>query len=132
MKKRFFAYPYVFWMVLFILLPLFLVIYYAFTSDSSGGIQFSLEHILEAFDPIYMNVLLRSIWIALICTVICLVLGYPVALFGHQRQTGAKADHLVHAAHVDQFSAAHICLDGVARRQRSHQPVSEHAWFRQR
>ncbi|MGI6175738.1 MAG: ABC transporter permease [Christensenellales bacterium] len=93
MKKRFFAYPYVFWMVLFILLPLFLVIYYAFTSDSSGGIQFSLEHILEAFDPIYMNVLLRSIWIALICTVICLVLGYPVALF--LATNGKRAQKLI-------------------------------------
>ena len=66
--------PYLVWMVLFIVAPLFLVCYFAFT-DSAG--QFTLANVQGLTQ--YTDVLLRSLWLAAIATVICFILGYPVA-----------------------------------------------------
>ena len=72
MKRTVFAYPYIVWMLLFILAPMLLIIWYAFSKDGS----FTLANLTTALkDPIYMQVLLRSVWIAFKATVICLVLG---------------------------------------------------------
>lgn len=77
MKRTVFAYPYVVWMLIFILAPMLLIVYYALT-DTSG--TFTFAHILDAVTtPAYMQVLLRSILTALEATAICLLLGYPVA-----------------------------------------------------
>lgn len=75
MKRTVFAYPYVVWMTIFIFSPMLLIVYYAFTHD--GG--FTLQNIRTVFDPLYMQVLLRSVWMAFRATLICLLLGYPVA-----------------------------------------------------
>ncbi|MGI6168121.1 MAG: ABC transporter permease [Christensenellales bacterium] len=93
MLSKLLRYPYILWMVVFILLPLLLIIYYAFTSDISGQLVFSLDNIIKTFDPIYVDVLVRSIILALICTAICLVLGYPVALY--MARNGKKAQRLM-------------------------------------
>ena len=76
MKRTVFAYPYILWMLIFILAPVLLIAYYAFTSDGA----FTLRNLGSALqNGIYMQVLLRSVWIALKATVFCLLLGYPVA-----------------------------------------------------
>lgn len=75
-KRRVFAYPYVVWMVIFILSPMILIGYYAFTDSGS----FTWEHIVStATNEMYIQVLLRSVWIAVKATIICLLLGYPIA-----------------------------------------------------
>ena len=74
MKSKAASAPYLVWMVLFIVVPMLLVAYFAFT-DSSGA--FTLENIARVGQ--YSNVFLRSIWLGALSTVICLVLGYPVA-----------------------------------------------------
>ena len=66
--------PYTVWMSIFIILPMVLVGYFAFT-DKQGS--FALENILSVGQ--YSNVFLRSIWLGAVATVICLVLGYPLA-----------------------------------------------------
>ena len=66
--------PYTVWMSIFIILPMVLVGYFAFT-DKQGS--FTLENILSVGQ--YSNVFLRSIWLGAVATVICLVLGYPLA-----------------------------------------------------
>ncbi|HWQ59042.1 MAG TPA: ABC transporter permease [Clostridia bacterium] len=77
MKRTMFAYPYVVWMVIFILAPVLLIVYYS-VSDASGA--FTLENIRAAlFSSSYMKVLLRSILVALEATAVCLLLGYPIA-----------------------------------------------------
>ncbi|MGI6161941.1 MAG: ABC transporter permease [Christensenellales bacterium] len=76
MRRSVFATPYLIWMILFIVVPLLLIIYYAFTADGS----FSFANLAKAFEPIYFSVLLRSLMIAGLCTVICLLLGYPLAM----------------------------------------------------
>ncbi|MBQ5347333.1 MAG: ABC transporter permease [Ruminococcus sp.] len=65
--------PYIIWMAVFTFIPIALILYSAFT-DSSGG--FTLEPFTKAFG--YFDVFLRSLWIAFISTLICLVLAYPI------------------------------------------------------
>ena len=70
------------WSVLFIIIPLAFVAFYAFTETTEqNGIRFTLEHIQLFFTPKYLNVFLRSVKLALIATVICLFIGYPAAYF---------------------------------------------------
>ena len=68
------AVPYIGWMLVFTIVPLVMVVYYAFT-DASG--HFSLEPFKNA--SVYSEVFLYSLWIALVSTLICLVLAYPLA-----------------------------------------------------
>ena len=68
------AIPYLLWMVIFTVVPLALVTYFAFT-DSSGA--FTFQNISDVSD--YVAVIFRSIWLAFIATVICLVIAYPLA-----------------------------------------------------
>ncbi|MEA5060500.1 MAG: ABC transporter permease [Candidatus Pelethousia sp.] len=76
MKRTVFAYPYIVWMLIFILAPMLLIAWYAFTKNGA----FTLENLTVTLrDPIYMQVLIRSVWIAFEATVICLLLGYPIA-----------------------------------------------------
>ncbi len=72
--KKIISAPYYLWAVLFILVPLVLVIYYAFT-DSTGA--FTLDYV-KTLDN-YTYIFLRSIWYGLLATVICLVIAYPLA-----------------------------------------------------
>ena len=78
MKRSFFASPYVLWMVIFTIMPLVFVVYYAFT-DANGA--FSLTSWQSYFTEGNMLTLWSSIKLALECTAICLVLGYPAAMF---------------------------------------------------
>lgn len=91
MKRNWIAYPYLVWMIIFIVVPLFLILFYTFTVPADGGIKFTLEHVQRSFDPIYIMVLLRSIVLALISTVICMVIGYPVALILASREYRKKS-----------------------------------------
>ena len=70
------AYPYFVWMVLFTVVPLFIVVYYAMT-DAEGN--FTLNNLTSISG--YGSVFARSLLLALIATVICLVLAYPVGYF---------------------------------------------------
>ncbi len=81
MKKTWIAYPYVVWAVVFTIIPMFLMLYYGFTTEAEdGSIIFSLENYKDFFtNKIYLSVLGRSLWFSAVATVICLALGYPVA-----------------------------------------------------
>ena len=77
MKSRFLSGPYILWMILFTLIPLGVVVYYAFTDSITG--QFTLSNLSGMLD--YLPIFLRSIWLSVFATLICLLLGYPVAYF---------------------------------------------------
>ncbi len=82
MKKTLASYPYLVWAVIFIVVPLGLVAYYGFTIKTDTGVQFSLENFQRFFaSKQYMSALWRSLWMAALSTVICLLIGYPVAYF---------------------------------------------------
>ena len=75
MKSKGLLIPYVAWMTVFTLIPLGVVVYYAFTDSVTG--QFTLANLSTL--GIYLPIFLRSIFLALASAVICLVIGYPVA-----------------------------------------------------
>ncbi len=80
MKNKWIAYPYMVWMIIFIVVPIVLVLYYSITFKDDSGLSVTLENYKRFFDPLYINVLIHSINLAGISTLICLVLGYPMAL----------------------------------------------------
>ena len=86
MRRSAFSYPYILWMAIFILSPMVLIFYYAFTSDGA----FTFEYILNAASLDNLVILLDSIRLALYTTAICLLLGYPVAyMLSRMRRTTA-------------------------------------------
>jgi spermidine/putrescine transport system permease protein len=76
--------PVTFWLGLFFLVPLLLILAYSFgTSGVYGGITlgFNPGNFLKVFDPLYLEIIVRTFVIALITTLLCLTLGYPLAYF---------------------------------------------------
>ena len=70
------------WLVLFFLLPLLIMAAYSLMPRGTyGGVQpgFTLEHYRRFFDPLYLAILRRTVVWSLGCTVVCLLVGYPVA-----------------------------------------------------
>ncbi len=105
-KRSLFASPYTLWMILFTVLPVILIGYYAFT-DKTGA--FTLDNFSHFFDSnhsknqiyasmgeqyasyirqgtVNVDTLVYSLWMAFLCTVICLFMGYPAALFMADRE----------------------------------------------
>ena len=78
MKRSFFAWPYVVWMIVFTVLPLLFVAYYGFT-DATGAL--SLDNWREFFTSGDLRTLWLSVRLALECTAVCLVVGYPAVAF---------------------------------------------------
>ncbi|MBM6715205.1 ABC transporter permease [Gemmiger formicilis] len=74
--SRWAAAPYLLWMSIFIVVPLFIVIWYALT-DSAG--TFTLQNLSEIGR--YSSVFARSLLLAAEATIICLVLAFPVGYF---------------------------------------------------
>ena len=74
MTRRFFVYPYAVWIIIFTVIPLLLIVYYSVQS-ADGGLLSNYKRVLE---PIYLNVVWKSIWLAVQSTVMCFILGYPI------------------------------------------------------
>jgi spermidine/putrescine transport system permease protein len=71
-----------FWLLAFFLVPMLIMFGYSLMPrDMYGGVErgFTLEHYVRFFDPLYLDVLQRTLLWSIGCTLICLVLGYPVA-----------------------------------------------------
>ncbi len=107
-KNRALLVPFVLWAAIFIVVPLVMIVWYGITVEQSipytevvqedGATVFELEdgsivterpqkktvisfaNFKRMVEPTYLKLLLRSLKIAVITTVICLILGYPVAL----------------------------------------------------
>ncbi len=79
--------PYIIFMVVFTLIPLGVVGYYALTDPDTGA--FTLGNLKDL--GMYLPVLGQSIWYSLVAALICLLLGYPVAYFiAHRGATAQK------------------------------------------
>lgn len=76
-KNKLLAAPYVVWMIIFTLVPLGVVLYYALTDSITGS--FTLKNLASISN--YLPIFLRSIWMSLVASLICLVIGYPAAYF---------------------------------------------------
>ncbi len=79
-KNTWLAGPYIVWMILFTVVPILIVAFFAFTTEDADGIHFTLQNFARACDPIFLNSLWKSLWIALVTTLACLLLGYPLAM----------------------------------------------------
>lgn len=102
-KRSMFATPYTLWIILFTVLPVLLIAYYAFV-DANGS--FTLDNFKSFWDSnwnmkkimpaelaatyprgtVNVDTLVYSLWMAFLCTVISLLLGYPAALFMADRE----------------------------------------------
>ena len=76
-KNALFASPYIVWIAAFIIIPLLFILYYGFT-DRAG--KFTLENIKAIARPEYYEALVLSLVLAVVSTIICLLLAYPLAL----------------------------------------------------
>jgi spermidine/putrescine transport system permease protein len=79
--KEYIAYPYGLWMLIFITIPLLVVIWFSFLSNPDfkmGVYSFTLENYREFLDPSYLELLYRSFLYAVIATVICFMIAYPL------------------------------------------------------
>jgi len=88
MKTRWISTPYIVWMIIFTVVPLLLILFFSLTVQTDDGIVITLENFKRLAEPIYLKVLGRSILLAFVSTVICLVLGYPMAMI--LASTGVK------------------------------------------
>jgi len=71
-------------LLVFFIAPLFIVVVYSFLERGTyGGVvwQFTGENLSRVFDPLYFNTFLRSVYIAVLTTLFCILLGYPLAYF---------------------------------------------------
>lgn len=88
-KFKILSVPYIVWMLIFTVIPLALIVVFAFTDRNSKGFSFTFENVQYAAR--YLPVLIKSVYYAAIATVICLVVSYPFAYFmskmrlNHQR-----------------------------------------------
>jgi len=74
MKPKYLSIPYIVWMGIFVVAPILIVLFYAFT-DSGGDLTIRNFSAMERFFPVF----LRSFWLAFISTAICIAIGYPIA-----------------------------------------------------
>ena len=86
-KSGFLSLPYIIFMVVFTLIPLGVVAYYALTDPATG--EFTLDNLTGL--SMYLPVLGQSVLYSLISAVICLILGYPVAYYiAHRSKVAQK------------------------------------------
>ena len=90
-KSRWFAAPYILWMIIFTVIPLVIIVYYSLT-DVSGA--FTLDNITAIAHGSRIKIFFESIWQSAVSTVICLVIGYPVAYY-MSRMSARKQSMLV-------------------------------------
>ena len=73
------ASPYIIWSTLFIVIALIIIVFFSFTQETASGYSFTLENFKRVLNSQYVSVFRRSLVLAFQSTVLCLILGYPVA-----------------------------------------------------
>jgi len=75
--------PPVFWLVVFFLVPLAIIWAYSFGENKNLveiNINGTFSNYAHAITPLYMGIIFKSFWFAAITTVLCLIIGFPVAV----------------------------------------------------
>lgn len=88
------VYPYLVWAGVIIGIPMLLIILYAFTQAGNDvkTFTFSFENFKMFFeDSVFLQVLIKSLQIAISTTVLCILIGYPAALFLSRMEGNKKA-----------------------------------------
>lgn len=78
-KKMFFMIPYLLWIILFVILPILLILWYSFTDSNNA---FTLRNYVEFLkNGTFLKMMLNSFWYAFLITLLTLVISYPAAYF---------------------------------------------------
>lgn len=88
------VYPYMVWAGILIVIPMLLIVMYAFTKQGNSvlTIQFTFDNFVRFFqDEIFISVLIRSLKLAVITTIICIAIGYPTAYFIAQLKPNSQS-----------------------------------------
>ncbi len=82
-RMKLLAYPYSLWMAVFVVVPLLLIFLYSITKGDIhdfSSLEFSLDSYKRVAEPLFLKVIGNSFFLALISTVLCFMLGYPIAM----------------------------------------------------
>ena len=89
-QRKYLSLPYILFFLFFVITPIVLIVFYAFTDKNTG--QFSLVNLTKFIsDPTNINVLIISLTYAILNTMLCLLIGYPVAYFLADRKINKSA-----------------------------------------
>lgn len=98
LQRKYLSFPYVLFLILFVIVPIFIIIFYAFTyeyTDPNTGITYvraSGDAFINFFtDWSKLNVLFVSLYVALLTTLICLLIGFPLAYFLADKKVNRNA-----------------------------------------
>ncbi len=80
-KRKYLNFPYLVFLSLFVILPILIIVFYAFTGTAEdGSVYFSFDALVSFFtNPTKINILVVSLFIGILNTLICLIIGYPIA-----------------------------------------------------
>lgn len=81
-KKSLLSGPYILWTTLFTIVPLVIIFIFSISASSKIGqlsTDFTISRYKQFFEPIYLDVFFRSIKLSLYSTLLCFIIGYPVA-----------------------------------------------------
>ncbi|WP_455089418.1 ABC transporter permease [Peptoanaerobacter stomatis] len=81
-KKSLLSIPYILWTLLFTVIPLIIIFVFSISSSNQIGkisFNFTIDKYKQFFEPIYIDVFFRSVKLSLYSTIVCLIVGYPVA-----------------------------------------------------
>ena len=85
MKNKLLGIPYIIWMAIFVVIPLFLILGYALTTRDGGITLSNFAHLAS-----YAGVFADSFLLAIVATVVCLIIGYPIAYWMTREGPGFK------------------------------------------
>ncbi len=77
------AMPYLIWLSILVVMPMFMIVIYAFSKDGNAvqTISFTFDNFSKFFEGVFLKVLWKSFYLGIVTTVLCLLLGYPMAYF---------------------------------------------------
>ena len=110
------AAPFILWTAVFVAVPLIYILCMSFMRRAdTWGVEasFTLESYQKLLDPNYLSVFGRSLWLAVLTTLLTLLIGYPFRAAG--QKTVARAD-ACHRTVLDEFTRAYLRLDDPAAR----------------
>ena len=84
LQRKYLSIPYVLFLILFVIIPILIIVFYAFSYEdpNTKAITISGQAFINFFtDKSKLNVLVVSLFVALLTTVICLLIGFPLAYF---------------------------------------------------
>ena len=89
LQRKYLSIPYVMFLLMFVIFPIAIIVVYAFTDENMIP---SIDALVNFFTtPSKLNVLAVSLFVALQTTLICLVIGYPLAYFLADKKVNKNA-----------------------------------------